>query len=473
MPIDVVRKVVQDSLTRNLNGAKIDDVFAQFDEIPIGSASIAQVHRAVVRARWSKSGKDTEVAVKVQRPNVEDVMRGDVTNVLLVAGALRDRLPVDYSVVFQEIADAMENEFDFRREAANMNVVRAALTKAYGSQKGDAGRGGHVLLKLIRALRRVLSRNSGLTGDWPIDVPQPFMHLTSRTVLVMDLMNGQSLSALAAKAQKAEKDSGGVDKGPLAGAAEKVVGMAIAQALARGYAAMLFGKSPSEMQPEYVPDTASKGAAPVGALFHGDPHPGNILIDLEKMPPRVALIDWGQCKVLPSEDVARVEQIVQLLLTRDASTAGEQAEVDLQMASLVGGLGVRFFPTAPKQTAAALATWLFDASAEKLPSGEDFDFESGELSKYSPVAQVKSFPQSLVFLGRASVLLRGLCAKMNITTFKLAQEWSNFVRMRDSRLSAARKVGWFHKILAALLQRLRQWRGALWRFKRYALRVRW
>ena len=54
-----------------LGGLPLKEVFDAFDEEPLGSASIAQVHRATLR-----TGR--EVAVKVQRPNVEQRLMSDI-----------------------------------------------------------------------------------------------------------------------------------------------------------------------------------------------------------------------------------------------------------------------------------------------------------------------------------------------------------------------------------------------------------
>eukprot|EP00438_Fugacium_kawagutii_P028382 Skav207226 [mRNA] locus=scaffold1717:64936:66932:+ [translate_table: standard] len=69
LPFAVVRRVVEEEL---LGGLPLEEVFEVFEEKPLGSASIAQVHRAKLR-----TGR--EVAVKVQRPNVERRLMSDIS----------------------------------------------------------------------------------------------------------------------------------------------------------------------------------------------------------------------------------------------------------------------------------------------------------------------------------------------------------------------------------------------------------
>ncbi|AQK49818.1 Protein kinase superfamily protein [Zea mays] len=68
-PFDVVRNVVEKQLGKNF-----DDMFEFFDVEPVGSASIAQVHRA--RLKLSK----TDVTVKVQHLGAEHLMMVDIRN---------------------------------------------------------------------------------------------------------------------------------------------------------------------------------------------------------------------------------------------------------------------------------------------------------------------------------------------------------------------------------------------------------
>lgn len=90
-------------------------------------------------------------------------------------------------------------------------------------------------------------------------------------------------------------------------------------------------------------------------------------------------------------------------------------------------LGVVFKPECEDTTnvGAALAMWLFDSTAATtLPGG----YDSNELSSRSPVAQVASFPQALVFVGRSTVLIRGLANRLRVP-WSLAHEWAPAARL--------------------------------------------
>lgn len=90
------------------------------------------------------------------------------------------------------------------------------------------------------------------------------------------------------------------------------------------------------------------------------------------------------------------------------------------LANAATSLGVTFKPTTKDVDTAAAATamWLFDSTATVLPGG----YDTGELSAKSPVAEVASFPQDLVFVGRSTVLIRGMSARLGIE-WSLAKEW--------------------------------------------------
>jgi len=99
---------------------KILDLFASFEREPVASASVAQVHLAVL-----KDG--TEVAVKVLRPGVEQAIARDV--LLLETGAgLVERLWMEGRrlkprEVVAEFARHLEDELDLVREAANASLL--------------------------------------------------------------------------------------------------------------------------------------------------------------------------------------------------------------------------------------------------------------------------------------------------------------------------------------------------------------
>ena len=97
MPFELVEGVVRQEL---LDGAPLSDLFLTFDKAPLGAASIAQVHKATLL-----DGRI--VAVKLQRPNVEPKLLGDVANLKRISKALSKSLPVDYFTVFSELGEAL------------------------------------------------------------------------------------------------------------------------------------------------------------------------------------------------------------------------------------------------------------------------------------------------------------------------------------------------------------------------------
>ena len=93
--VSLVRAVISQELL--LEGETFEDVFAEFDAEPLGAASVAQVHRAVLTAAYG----GREVAVKVQRPAIESKLLGDVANLKALSKNFRDveAIPVDYYTV--------------------------------------------------------------------------------------------------------------------------------------------------------------------------------------------------------------------------------------------------------------------------------------------------------------------------------------------------------------------------------------
>ncbi|KAH9610681.1 hypothetical protein KSS87_003690, partial [Heliosperma pusillum] len=106
-------------------GRKLTEIFESFEEKPVASGSIAQVHRAVVRHRYPRQTiKPIEVAVKVRHPGVGESIRRDFAIINAVAKVSTyiptlKWLRLDESV--QQFAVFMLSQVDLAREAAHLN----------------------------------------------------------------------------------------------------------------------------------------------------------------------------------------------------------------------------------------------------------------------------------------------------------------------------------------------------------------
>ncbi|MDR0441279.1 MAG: ubiquinone biosynthesis regulatory protein kinase UbiB [Candidatus Accumulibacter sp.] len=105
-------------------GRPASEVFAEFDETPVASASVAQVHFARLRAEDGGS----EVAVKILRPNMEGVVANDLalldTLAWLVEKLWSDGKRLKPREIVAEFAKYLYDEFDLIREAANASQLR-------------------------------------------------------------------------------------------------------------------------------------------------------------------------------------------------------------------------------------------------------------------------------------------------------------------------------------------------------------
>jgi predicted unusual protein kinase regulating ubiquinone biosynthesis (AarF/ABC1/UbiB family) len=94
--------------------------FREFDETPAAAASIGQVHRAV----W-RDGRD--VAVKVQYPGAEEALRSDLRQLSRMSRLIQPLVPgLEIKPLIAELRERMEEELDYRDEAASQRIFAAA-----------------------------------------------------------------------------------------------------------------------------------------------------------------------------------------------------------------------------------------------------------------------------------------------------------------------------------------------------------
>jgi len=127
VPFDGMRKVLLEELEDDPA-----EVFSEFDETPVASASLAQVYFARLKSDGRK------VAVKVQRPDLPKVVEADLDLIAFFAARIHHYIvklrPFDLPAVVDEIRTGFLQELDFRHEARNQqyfNVQNPSPEKVF------------------------------------------------------------------------------------------------------------------------------------------------------------------------------------------------------------------------------------------------------------------------------------------------------------------------------------------------------
>ncbi len=115
-------EAIKDQIEKSLE-KPLGDVFADFEPRPLAAASLAQVHRAVLK-------KDkTVVAVKVQRPGIRQTIKSDLEILATLARQAHERLETlkvyDLPLLVEELRRLLTRELDFTQEGKNIRLARA------------------------------------------------------------------------------------------------------------------------------------------------------------------------------------------------------------------------------------------------------------------------------------------------------------------------------------------------------------
>lgn len=111
-------------------GSPIDQIFESFDEQPLAAASIAQIHRAVLLKKKDKKKKKIPVVVKIQRPGLADAFQRDLDTIKIFVKLL---VYLNFASYFRwdefvvELDKTFKEELDFRYEAANGRRMKKNL----------------------------------------------------------------------------------------------------------------------------------------------------------------------------------------------------------------------------------------------------------------------------------------------------------------------------------------------------------
>ena len=165
LPAATVHRVLDAQL-----GTKWRQRFSDFNDTPVASASIGQVHKAV----WSDG---REVAVKIQYPGADEALRADLKTMQRMVGVVKQLAPgADVQGVVDELIERTEMELDYRLEADNQR----AFAKAY---EGDP----HFLVPHI-----VASAPKVVVQEWIEGTPMAEI-IRNGTVEQRDLMGARLL----------------------------------------------------------------------------------------------------------------------------------------------------------------------------------------------------------------------------------------------------------------------------------------
>ena len=122
---------IEQTLKEEFGDRPLDSIFKHIDKTPLASASIAQVHSAIL-----VTGED--VVIKVQKPNVQTILHTDLGVVYGVTKVFEKIVPkvkfASLSGIVDEIRSRMVKEVDFVAEAQNIEDFQQFLTATQNTQ---------------------------------------------------------------------------------------------------------------------------------------------------------------------------------------------------------------------------------------------------------------------------------------------------------------------------------------------------
>jgi predicted unusual protein kinase regulating ubiquinone biosynthesis (AarF/ABC1/UbiB family) len=112
-------------------GSTLGDAFVTFNEKPLASASLGQVHRAEIKADGVNGDTITDIVVKVQRPDIEVIIATDLAALRRVGGWLQRYPPIrrraDVPALVQEFTHILYEEIDYLAEGRNAETFAATF----------------------------------------------------------------------------------------------------------------------------------------------------------------------------------------------------------------------------------------------------------------------------------------------------------------------------------------------------------
>ena len=243
-------------------------VFAEFSQTPVASASIGQVHRA-------RTHSGIDVAVKVQYPDIDEIVRLDLRALGRIFSLLHWLAPQHgLQAVFAEIRDMVLAELDFGLEARNLRRISDnfhASPAASASSLSAVSGGGETA---ERAERRT---------PLGVEFPEVFSDFSTGRVLTTRWIDGVKVSSVA------RLDELGVDR------------TALSRTIVIAYCQQIFRDG----------------------IYHADPHPGNLLVLPARqehggvIPPSLVFLDFGAVAELSPRMRRGIVEVLQAALTRD------------------------------------------------------------------------------------------------------------------------------------------------------------
>ncbi|MDT8718594.1 AarF/ABC1/UbiB kinase family protein [Clostridium sp. 19966] len=296
----------------------IDELFKQFDKKAFASASISQVHRAVLF-----DGR--EVLVKIQRPHIYEKMKIDISILKRILSFTKARIGetlVDPKEALDEIMESTEKELDFKIEASNMDKFKEL--------------------------------NTGVEG---IAVPYVIKEITSTHVLTMEKINGIKISDVYAL-KKSGTDLNRIGKN----------------------LALSFFKQVFE-----------------DGFFHGDPHPGNLLIRNGQ----ICFIDFGIVGNIPNSLKSALNEVITSIVFNDIN----------KLISILMSIGVRTGYVNRNQLYEDI-DYLFDSYLSTSLMNIKVSIVLEEIMDISKRNNLR-VPKNLVLLARSLVIIEGVLTKVS------------------------------------------------------------
>lgn len=350
-------------------GAPPAEVFLEFEHQAVAAASLGQVHYARLR-----NGR--EVAVKVQRPHIEEIVDVDLSALRWVLRLIKDYRPIrrraDVMALFEEFKRVLNQELDYVQEARHAELFRANFVHVPG-----------------------------------VYVPEPIFDLTTRHVLVMERISGIKINDFALL------DAAGVSRHAIA---ERLNHTYLKQFFLDGF----FHADPHpgnlfiRVEPDLPRVVYTNGRKPptrraadytVSEMWNlTDNHSPNDEVETQGTPFTLIFIDFGMVGNLPPQTMENLRSAVVGLATNDA----ERIVDAMDKARMI-------LPGADKrpviQAVQVMLRYSYNRTVRELNNMDiEAIFDETQDLVYDLPFQL---PQDLLYLGRAMSMVGGLATELD------------------------------------------------------------